>query len=210
MAKKNKKWSWLAEYAAYRSLEFFFRFIPVSICFRFGELLGLLAFRLIAKRRKAVLRNLRIAFGDQQSKQELEKLAIDVFKCTSGNLVASIKTATMSVESLRKCLTIEGAENVEKFVKENDGGIYLLPHMGNWEVCARLNELVYPELPNGGMYRPLDNPYIDKVVKNRREFSGTSLYARNDGMAAPLQLIRDKGFLGILAGKALRADRSID
>lgn len=199
MANKDKKWGWIAEYVAYSLIVFLFRFIPVSVCYRAGELLGILMPKLMPKRKRSVFRNLRIAFGKEKSKAELEELMNEVFKCTSGNLLASVKTATMSVKALKKCLTIEGADEVEKYVRENDGGIYLLPHMGNWEVCARLNEIVYPDLPNGGMYRPLNNPHIDKIVKRRREFSGTSLFARNDGMSAPLQLIRKPGFLGILA-----------
>ena len=173
--------------------------LPLRICYILGSWLGLLSGKILSKRRHAVERNLLTAFGDQLSPEELKQLSKDVFRRNGGNLFASIKTATMSLDAVKKCLIIEGADQLQQFVKENDGAIIILPHMGNWEVGVRLNEIVYGDLSSGGMYRPLNNPYLDSLMKKRRQLSGSKLFARNDGMAAPLQLIRDPGVLGILA-----------
>ena len=199
MAKKDKALTWKCEYTTYRVVETLFRVLPLSLCYRIGSQLGLLSRLIIKKRRVAVERNLLIAFGDTKSPTELKKLAKEVFRRSGGNLLASVKTATMPLEKLKKCLTIEGTANIKEFITENNGAIILLPHMGNWEVGARLNEIVYKELPVGALYRPLDNPHLNALVKKRREYSGSQLFDRNDGIAAPLQIIRNNGVLGILA-----------
>ncbi len=199
MPKQSKKIGWRIEYTIYRTIETAFRFLPISLCYKIGVGVGILSEKIATKRRRTVVRNLRIAFGDEQTNEQIDQLTSQVFRHNGGNLLASIKTATMPIEKLRQCLTFEGAEDVVKFVKENKGAILVLPHMGNWEVGARLNELVYEDLGSGGMYRPLNNPYLDSLMKARRERTGTQLFARNDGMSPPLQLIRDKGILGILA-----------
>ena len=178
MAKKNKNLLWKIEYLIFRCIETLFRVLPLSWCYRIGSVLGSLSRLVIKKRRRAVERNLRIAYGDSKSQDEIDALAKEVFRRNGGNLLASIKTATMSAEAVEKCLTIEGADKLQQFVKDNNGAIILLPHMGNWEVGARLNEIVYGELTGGGMYRPLNNPYLDKLVKQRREDSGSKLFAR--------------------------------
>lgn len=197
--KKNKKAAWLAEYAIYRVVETAFRLIPVSSCYQMGAILGGIAHDFVPKRRRMVLRNLTIAFGHEKSAHEIRNLAKQVFETTTGNLLASIKTATMSTESFSECVTVENGEDVAQFTKENNGAIYLLPHMGNWEAMAHLENTIYKDVSNAGMYRPLNNPYLDALVKERREGTGSKLFARNDGMSAPLNHIRNKGLLGILA-----------
>jgi len=131
-------------------------------------------------------------------------LAKQVFKCNGGNLLASIKTATMSYEAIAKCVEAEGAENIEQFNKDNNGCITVLPHMGNWEIGARLNEIYFPNSLSGAMYRPLNNPHMDELVKSRRQSSNTILFSRSDGMTAPLQHIRKGGNLGILADQRVQ------
>lgn len=162
-------------------------------------MLGLLTRLLIKKRKLAVERNLRIAFGESKSDEELLSMSKEVFRRTGGNLLSAIKTATMPIGSIQKHLTIECSEEIRAFLDRNDGGILLLPHMGNWEMITKLAQIVYQDIDPGSMYRPLNNPYIDKLLKNRRENAGTHLFARDDGMAATLQFIRNKGLLSILA-----------
>lgn len=183
----------------YRCLETTFGLIPISLCYRLGQWIGTLSYYIASNRRASVLRNLTIAYADQLSQEEINQLAKDVFATNGGNLLSSVKSATMSKNAVQKCVTIEGGEILEQFAKENNGAILVLPHMGNWEVGARLNELTYGDRSSGAMYRPLNNPYIDNLVKRRREASGTQLFARKDSMPDALQLIRDGGILGILA-----------
>jgi KDO2-lipid IV(A) lauroyltransferase len=196
---KQKRLGWIAEYVIYRCLETGFRLLPVSLCYRIGMVLGRWSFQLLPKRRTAVIRNLTIAYGDKLEKSEIITLAKEVFSCNGGNLISVIKTATMSREAIEACVEIEGGEQIETFAKENDGCILILPHMGNWEIGARLNEITYGDRLSGALYRPLNNPLMDNLVKQRRESSKTSLFARSHGVSAPLKLIRKKGVLGILA-----------
>ena len=193
MAAKKKTLLWKIEYFIFLALETLFRAIPVSVCYRIGSTLGSLSYHLVKKRRLAVIRNITIAYAGELDKKGVIALSKQIFACNGGNLVASIKTATMSLTAIKKCVTIEGGDIIERFTKENNGLIIILPHMGNWEIGIRMNEITYGDRESGAMYRPLNNPYLDALVKKRRQHSKAHLFSRKDGMTAPLHLIRKQG-----------------
>ncbi len=204
MAATKKTLLWKIEYFIFLAIETFFRIIPVSLCYRIGSLLGSLSYYFVKKRRLAVIRNLTIAYANQLDQNEVISLSKQIFACNGGNLIASIKTATMSLASIEKCVIIEGGDAIERFAQENNGAIIILPHMGNWEIGVRISAITYAGIESGAMYRPLNNPYLDALVKKRRQHSKSKLFSRNDGMIAPLQLIRQGGALGILADQRVK------
>lgn len=180
-------------------METLLRFIPIKLCYQIGQLVGIIGYHTIAKRRNSVIRNLNIAFGDKILPKDIPELAKKVFSTNGGNLVSSAKTATMSKENIAKCVEIEGTDLIDQFTKDNNGAITVLAHMGNWEIAARLNEIYYPDTPVAAMYRPLNNPYMDRLVKRRREKSNTRLFSKKDSIKDILEMVRQNGLLGILS-----------
>lgn len=203
-AKKQKPVQWRIEYILFLALETLLRILPVSLCYRIGALMGCLSYYLIKKRRVTVIRNITIAYRNELSGSEVIKLSKRIFSCNGGNLVSALKTATMSSEAIKKCITIEGAEHIEDFAKDNNGFIIILPHMSNWEICTSLNSIAHGGRESGAMYRPLNNPLLDSLVKKRRQNLNTQLFSRKDGMTAPLKIIRKGGVLGILADQRVK------
>lgn len=191
--------SWAIEYLVFRVIEQVLRLLPLSWCYRLGQLGGLILFYLVKNRREAVVRNLNIAHGDKLTPTQIYPLAKKVFSANGANLVSSVRTATMSKQQIEKCLEIEGAELLDTFLQENNGAILILSHMGNWEVAARLNEICHGSAPSAAMYRPLNNIHLDKLVKSRREASNTKLFWRKDSVSDMLRSVRDGGILGILS-----------
>lgn len=180
-------------------METLLRFIPIKLCYRIGEAIGIIGYHIVPKRRNSVTRNLNIAFGDKILPKDIPELTKKVFSTNGGNLICSAKTATMSKKNIAKCVDIDGVDNIAEFTKNNNGAITVLAHMGNWEIAARLNEIYYPDTPVAGMYRPLNNPYMDRLVKTRREKSNTRLFSKKDSIKDILEMVRQNGVLGILS-----------
>jgi len=186
-------------YAIYRGFEFFLKLVPLSFVCRCGEGMGYLAYHLLKKRRQTVTRNLRIAFGDTMNLDEIQSLTKKSFQTSGANLMASFQTSLYSPEKIQQCLEIEGVENLRQARKQSHGVIALLCHMGNWELLAHIH-LIIPELsPSGTLYRPIDNPLIDNLIKRRRGHQGTELFSRRDGFFKPIAHIKKGGALGMLA-----------
>lgn len=79
--------------------------LPGSWVFYIGEGLAGLAWHLMPKRRLAVIRNLRVAYGNEMEMAEIMKLAKASFRRAGGNLLSGAHTATLPQRSSPRCFT---------------------------------------------------------------------------------------------------------
>lgn len=171
--------------------------LPVAAVWHMGAVLGQVFHALTKKRRNIVLRNLTIA-KPELSDNERKALAKDVFRHSFANLLSSLKTGTMPVEKLQNHITLEGNHILENLDKDK-GCVFMLCHMGNWEVLTRLHKLSALDKPTGAMFQTLKNPYIDTHIQESRESEGTHLFSRKHSLRNATKFVKEGGTLGILS-----------
>jgi|GEM_PF-648911 len=186
-------------YAAYRFVEIILQILPLELVCIIGAILGQLAYYVMPERRSIVIRNLRITYGDQLSSAGIKSLARKTFRYSGSNLFASIPASAMSKEELANRVQVEGIDNLRKASHRDKGCIMLLAHMGNWEILTQIKVLIPEMKSTASLYRPLNNPLLDDLVKRRRQKNGTQLFSRKDGFNKPIALLKSKGFLGVIA-----------
>lgn len=191
---------YLVEYAAFRGFETLFRFVPATWIDALGRILGHFAYHLASGIRKTVIRNCRIAWGDTLDDAALEALAHDTFRSVGANLLGGVRCMLMSEQKIRKHVTIEGNDLLQAHLQvPGQSAILALAHMGNWEILARIAALLAPGIASGAFFRPLNNPYMNRMTMRRRQQSGTQLYSNKEGFSQSCKLLRAGGMLGILA-----------
>jgi len=195
----GKRLQWRLEWLAHSIVEGVAALLPGPLVFRLGEMLGDLAWRFLPTRRKTVLRNLRIAFADSKTREELEQLVRETFRRTGGNMIAVAHTARLSRNKLLEVVEVQGLEHVTTALAAGYGVLVMIPHMGNWEVLSRLNVMLPEDTKLGAFYRPLNNPLMNERVLKRREADGTRMFSKRDSFLQATKLLRDNGVLGILA-----------
>lgn len=195
----NKPLQWRLECAAHTLVELLASVLPGAWVFRMGEWLGGLAWHLFPKRRRIVIRNLRIAFAGESGDDEIRRMARESFRRTGGNLISSAHTAKLTPDQLRESLTLENTGLLEQARAEGRGVVLLLAHMGNWEVLSRLIHLFPAGSRAGAMYRPLNNPLLDRRVLERREKDGTRMFSKRDPFHQITGFLREGGIVGVLA-----------
>ncbi|BDS08469.1 hypothetical protein NT6N_35090 [Oceaniferula spumae] len=183
-------------YGIYRGFERLLKPIPMELVCVIGGGIGTLGSYLLPSRRKMVIRNLRIAYGEQLSRNEIHSLCRKVFWRSGANFLSAIRANTMKPDDLHKRMEIVGTENLEAARTPDTGFILLLAHMGSWEILVQMHLIVEGLLPFGGLYRPLGNPLLDKLVKRRRQKTGTKLFSRADGFFTPIAHLKEGGTLG--------------
>lgn len=197
---KPRPFRWRLEYVFYRGLEWVIGVLPAGFVARAGTLLGGASYHFLRKRRRTVLRNLRIAFAGEKTRGEIESLAREVFRRTGANLLASLHTATVDRRELENSVDVVGRDRFEAAVREGFGVVVVLAHMGNWELLAQLFPLLIPEGYKGAtVYRPLNNPLLNKRVERTRAKSGTGLFSKKDSPLAMSAFLRKGGVLGMLS-----------
>ena len=189
-------------YGIYRSFEFFLKLLPMKLVCLIGSGIGKLTYQLFKNRRQIVTRNLRIAFGEEMSHNEIHELTRKTFQHSATNLIASFRTSSFTTEQLRDRVEIVGAENLDVARAQGSGKngiICLVCHMGNWELMDQIHTILPALIPPATLYRPLNNPLIDKLIQRRRGSEGTKLFSRNDGFFKSIAHIKNGGSLGMLA-----------
>ena len=63
-------------------------------------------------------------------------------------------------------INIEGKENIEKIINNKEQVIFIGIHESNWEILLPTIDKI--GLPVGGIYRHINNPYINKLILKLR------------------------------------------
>lgn len=208
MAKKSKKkqqrTAFLKDagksvaYFGYRAVEAIASIAPIGLVFTIGRIVGALAYYLLPSYRRLVVRNLTIAFGDEQSPGEIRKLSREHFKTLGANLLSSIKMSTMSADAVAARVEMTGLEHPKTASEEGKGLIYALCHMGCWEALAQ-SPSISPGMAPGTLYQRLSNARLDAHILRKRSQLDYKLFDRKSGFYEPLAHLRANGSLGILA-----------
>jgi Kdo2-lipid IVA lauroyltransferase/acyltransferase len=117
-------------------------------------------------RRKVVLRNLRNSFPEK-TEAEINEICNKYYRYLCDLVLETLKTLRMTAEEHReRCKFIDQA-NIEELRRQNQSFIIVMGHYGNWEwagPCFALHnkhQLVV-------IYRPLANPYFEKMLTAMR------------------------------------------
>jgi len=186
------------EYGLYRSFETVLRLFSVESTALLGEFLGRIAIPLLPKYRRIVERNLRFAYSDTKSPEEIEELLHKVFERNGSNLLSSFRLPFLKDEKLRQHLTFVNPELLNQAHALGKGTLIIVPHMGNWEVLAQALPLLNPDALTGAFYRKLNNPLMDRLIEKRRMQRGVKLFAKHDSSHKLTFFLRNNGGLGIL------------
>jgi heptosyltransferase II len=184
-------------YLLYRGVAALIRRWPVEVVFNIGRFLGAVSYSLAWIHRDLALRNLRIAFGDAKSEDELRALALEHFKLLGANLLCSIKTAALSPEELASRVNVDGLDKLKSALSEKHGVVMLISHMSNWELFAQLTHFL-PGAQLGTVYQRLGNLHLDEEVIRMRSRFDVKLFERKEGFNAPARFLRDGGLVGVL------------
>ena len=140
------------------------KILPIN----FVSKLGGLIFRTIgplSKTQKIVEKNLIQIFPENSINEIRKKSRIGWYN--TGKTFFELFKLNKIVQS--KKITIEGEKNIKKLLENNEKVIFVGIHQSNWEILLpSLDKLGFSV---GGIYRHINNPYIDKLILGIRNKS---------------------------------------
>ena len=191
--KKNRV-SAYSEFILVYCFYLFLNILPSGLSLKIGRFLGILFYKLDKKHRKHTLNNLKIAFPDKTEK-ELNDISVKFYK----NL------GMVFVEIFR--LNKYNAGNIDDFVESDfnpikniygkQGVLLLTAHFGNWELLAKTFGL--KGYRGNVLARPLDNPYIEKILYKLRTGGGNKvIYNRENAVKSIISALNGNEIVGFL------------
>src|SRR6266571_1893971 len=186
-------------YLIYRTGFALIGLLPLRVSFALGNGLGFCAWLVLGKYRRLGFHNIDIAFGTEKSPREMHRLVRRHFQRLGANLLSGLKLASMPLDKARANVRIENADAAHRELRNGRPVVFILSHIGNWELQAQMFPAAIGYVRNSTIYQPLKNRYIDKHVRTLRGRAGVELFDRNEGFQKAIELLRGGGAIGILS-----------
>lgn len=170
--------------------------MPLGMSLFFGRALGRLGFYLDKKHRKIILNNLKTAFGQEKSDDEMDLIAKKVFENLGMNFMEFFRLPWLKEQDLNGYVECEGFENFKKAYGKGRGVVFLTGHFGNWELMAMFYALKNYQADI--VVRDLDSLLVDEFVRWVRAKAGNRIVAKGRSMRELIRTLSKGGITGIL------------
>lgn len=181
--------------------------VPLRIRAAFFEGAMLLLWALDAKHRKIARINLRIVFPDMKDREAARIIRL-CYKRLGTSAAEFVHIPKMDRKYLENHVRFEGVEHVRRSEQENGVGVLALTaHFGNWEISSHAYGTVFA--PMAFIVRPLGNKVWDRIVTERREWSGNRVIRKADSAKEVMREIRRGTMVGILIDQDVHKEKGI-
>ncbi len=166
---------------------------PLSRGFAIGisQVVYLLHFRL----RQVGMRNLAMVFPEK-SEAERARILRGVFTSLGRQLAELCQFPRYTPENIDEVVVYDGLENYERAYARKKGVLFLTAHFGGWELSAFAHSLHGHWLHV--VMRPMDNPYLDRLLQRHRTMYGNKTVAKDDFVRGLLAAMKAGETVGIL------------
>ena len=186
----------LTETITYGFLKLFsklFRVISHEMRNKFGDALGIFAWKWIPKRQDEALKNIRIAFPEKSEADHLDILK-NCYRLFMKNAVQFLAFPKSFQEIT---FTVEGREILDRAIAMDKGVIFITGHCGAWELLiAWLGTNGYPF---EGVAAEQSNLGADKLFREQREYFKVKQIPRSTPIDIIMETLRSKKILGLVS-----------
>ncbi|WKN42418.1 lysophospholipid acyltransferase family protein [Tunicatimonas pelagia] len=151
---------------------------PFWLLYKISDGLFVLIYYVVRYRKSVVLTNLKNSFPER-SNQEIEEVCRKFYRYLCDLVVESLKTITWNEQQARSRVTMHNVEMLDALYAQGRSIIIVMGHLGNWEWAGpgfslNCKHQLYV------VYRPLANPYFEKVFSRARTKFSTKIVVKNN------------------------------
>lgn len=183
------------EYAPVWLIVYVLGVLPLEVARLAGIAIGYIVYVLHGRLRWVGMRNLGMALP-KLSKRERKKIVRGVFWTLGRQLADFCHFPDFDSKNIGTLAVYEGFECFETAQARGKGVLFLTAHLGAWEVGSFAHSL-YGH-PMHVVVRPLDNPYLDRLVSGRRTLHGNTTFAKQEFARGLIAAMRAGETVGVL------------
>jgi KDO2-lipid IV(A) lauroyltransferase len=180
--------------------------MPRGAAISAGRLVALAAYYLHGRLRRVGYRNLALAMPEL-GEAERRVIVRGVFTNLGRLLGEFTQFPKIRRENISELVEYDGFENYSRASDRGRGVLMLTGHIGAWELCA-FAQGVYGH-PLSFLVRPLDNPLLDRMVRQYRELSGNRTIDKNRAVKSVLEILRGGRDVGLLIDANTMPDQGV-
>lgn len=157
-------------------------FLPLGVLYIFADVLYVLVYHVVRYRRRLVRRNLADCLPGLS---ESERRAVErrFYRNFADYVVETVKLLHISDAEMKRRMTFENFELIDRLVAEGRSVVIYFSHTGNWEWAPSMT-LRAERRPGDGVeycqvYRPLRNRTFDRLMLDVRSRFGSLSFAKS-------------------------------
>src|SRR3954451_14061656 len=196
--KVRRPWLDYLVYLAVRLVVAFAQMLTIEQSYALARGLAWVMYKVDRRHRVVGVENLAAAFGDRYDDQERDRIVRGGYLhfCMMIMEILHIPRK-IHLTNWRKYARLVGHEAVLDRLLTGGPIIFLTGHYGNWEMAGYLFGLF--GFPTYSVARTLDNPYLDRFLRNFRESTGQKLIPKSGGYYQILEVLQSGRALSMLA-----------
>jgi Kdo2-lipid IVA lauroyltransferase/acyltransferase len=167
--------------------------LPFSLLYIFSDFLYHVL-RLSGYRKEVVLKNLRNSFPEK-SQTEIDIAYKAYYHYLCDLVLETLKTMTMTEKEVAERCIFNSTRWLDKYFEEKKNILIVMGHYGNWE-WAGPAFILKMGIPLSVIYRPLSNPYFEKMTSKMRTRFGTRIIPVNNTLR---EMVAGRGKLTVTA-----------
>jgi lauroyl/myristoyl acyltransferase len=192
------------EYGLLRFILFFIHRTPLSWGLWVARRLGDFTFDVVRLRRKVTIENMKQAFGDAYSDNELSRFARSCYRNFAMTMIEFAYYGEHGVARADDKIRIEGFEAAETAAAMGAGVIFLTAHTGNWELLG--GKVSHDWAPLSEISGDQKNYFVDKYTKEMRRRLGVELIPIGSSLKMVIRTLRNKGRVALVADQDAGSD----
>lgn len=199
-----KRPDYVAEYAGISAFLFAAQAMPLEDAVAFGEWGGRQAMAWTPGRVRIVMDNLRQSFPEKKE-PELRAICRGAFEHFGRATVEmAVASRLLRATNWRDHITVRNEHYLNDALAEGKGAIFLTGHLGVYEIFGLL--LSFRGLEMASVYRPMKNPLVDRLLRQRRLTFKQTVVERQGALPGLWRVLRNKGYVGLVIDQHIRRD----
>ena len=199
MARSKKRRLWLdyLVYLAVRSVVAFAQMLSIEQSYALAGFLAWVIYKVDKRHRQVGIDNLARAFGDQYSPAERDQIVRGVYRHFCMMLMEILHTPRrLRLENWRASVELVNLAPLMDHLMSGDRPLIVLTgHYGNWELAGFLFGMF--GFPTVSVARTLDNPYLERYLRDFRERTGQSLVPKTGGFDQMVDVLENNRALDL-------------
>ncbi|HLJ74479.1 MAG TPA: lysophospholipid acyltransferase family protein [Thermoanaerobaculia bacterium] len=189
-----------AEYALYRAVAWLARRPSDEGILKWGDRLGNFARRVLRRRDRLAMRNLRDTLRDK-SEGELREIANQCWRLFGREALISIRMQNMKLGEIASRFEFVNVEALENAIARGKGTLLISAHYGGWEAAGVALMSIVKNVRT--VTRPLDNRFLARDLLRFRSSTGAAVLDRKRAARGILEVLSENAVVVVLPDQAV-------